>query len=189
MKHATTRILFAYWDSLRGERAAPERGDIRPGGMRHVLSDAFILSNEADTVFRLAGARICALFGRDLAGLPFRALWCPGDMGDVERLLGPVLEDTTGVVAGTVGANVNGSELSLELLLLPLRHGGRTDTRVLGALSPATIPSWAGLVPLVELRIRSVRTIETNPAGEGPPEIGALAERRNHFVVHDGGLP
>ena len=42
MKHATTRMLFAYWDTLRGERAAPDRGEIEPGEIRHILADTFI---------------------------------------------------------------------------------------------------------------------------------------------------
>ena len=43
MKHATSRMLFAYWDALRGERSSPERGAINPGAIRHILADTFIL--------------------------------------------------------------------------------------------------------------------------------------------------
>lgn len=187
MKHATTRILFAYWDSLRGERAAPERGEIRPGSMRHVLADAFILANESDTTFRLAGTRICALFGRDLAGASFRGLWQKGDALEIRRVLGMVVDDTAGVLVGALATNVNGSHLPMEMVLLPLRHGGRTDTRMLGALSPATVPSWAGLVPLTKMEIRSLRIIETNLFCE-PAGIDALKEHRSQLVVHEGGL-
>ncbi|HEY0354137.1 MAG TPA: PAS domain-containing protein, partial [Enterovirga sp.] len=65
MKHATSRMLFSYWDSLRGERAAPERSDVEPGAIRHILADTFILGidGEAGATFRLAGTRCSALFG------------------------------------------------------------------------------------------------------------------------------
>ncbi len=43
MKHPTSRMLFSYWDSLRGDRAAPERGEIEPGAIRHILAETFIL--------------------------------------------------------------------------------------------------------------------------------------------------
>ena len=43
MKHSTSRMLFSYWDALRGERAAPERSEIEPGEIRHILADTFIL--------------------------------------------------------------------------------------------------------------------------------------------------
>ena len=66
MKHATTRMIFSYWDSLRGERMAPERGEIEPGEIRHVLADTFILEVvERNAVIRLAGTWICAFFGRE----------------------------------------------------------------------------------------------------------------------------
>lgn len=190
MKHATTRILFAYWDRLRGERATPERADVQPGGMRHVLGDAFILSNEDAVSFRLAGSRICALFGRDLAGSSFERLWDPADAIEAGRLTQLVIEDTVGAVIGILGVNVNGSELAMEMLLLPLRHGGRTDRRLLGALSPSTIPSWAGLVPLSALQVRSVRMIETRvDYGMVGQAGGVMADRRSQLVVHDGGMP
>ena len=61
MKHATSRLLFAYWDGLRGDRAAPERSQIEPGQIRHILADTFILAIEPDgqAEFRLAGTRAC----------------------------------------------------------------------------------------------------------------------------------
>lgn len=187
MKHATSRILFAYWDSLRGERAAPDRSDVQPGGMRHVLSDTFILANDREPRFRLAGSRICALFGRDIAGASFRNLWQSVDTAEADRIAETVLRDTSGVVAGALGVNANGSEIALELLLLPLRHGRRTDRRMLGALSPATIPSWAGLVPLMELRLRTVRTIETRASADISSNL-PMPDRRHPFVLHEGGL-
>src|SRR3979411_214660 len=51
-------------------RRAPERGDIEPGAIRNVLGDSFIIAYdpEADHPFRLAGTRVCALFGRELKG-------------------------------------------------------------------------------------------------------------------------
>lgn len=191
MKHATSRALFAYWDRVRGERVAAERGDLTPGDMRHVLADAFIIGRDESRapVVRLAGTRLCALFGRDLKGAGLASLWRPDDP-DPERWLGMLGRDAVGVVAGLVGMNLDGSELPLELLLLPLRHRGRTDLRALGALSPASIPSWAGLVPLSHLETRSVRIIEPRREREGltlPDPVAIGSARRARLVVHEGG--
>src|SRR5918997_383905 len=70
MKHPTSRMLFSYWDALRGDRAAPERGDVEPGDIRHILADTFILEIGEDrrATFRLGGTRVCALFARELKG-------------------------------------------------------------------------------------------------------------------------
>ena len=186
-------MLFAYWDALRGERAAPERGDVRPAEMRHILADTFVLALDDARIatFRLAGTRCRALFGRDLAATPLHGLWPEGDRPDVDRLVDLVVADTVGVVAGLLGTNENRSEVALELLLLPLRHRGRTEARVIGALSPASIPSWAGLVPVRSVETRSLRVIEpgrTAPATSRPePAELESAARRRLFVVHDGG--
>ena len=58
MKNLSTRLVYEYWDALRGERAAPERGEIEPGALRHALADTFVLENEPiGPVFRLLGAK------------------------------------------------------------------------------------------------------------------------------------
>ncbi|MEJ1934798.1 PAS domain-containing protein, partial [Nostoc sp. NIES-2111] len=71
MKHPASRTLFSYWDTLRGERTAPERSELDPGAIRNILADTFILEVDAGQTFpfRLAGTRVCALYGRDLKGV------------------------------------------------------------------------------------------------------------------------
>ena len=43
MKHPSNRELFNYWNERRGPRLAPERADIEPSAIRHVLGDTFVL--------------------------------------------------------------------------------------------------------------------------------------------------
>jgi hypothetical protein len=87
MKHAGSRELYAYWDKKRGKRAAPERAEIEPGAIRNVLSDAFILALDggAGHPFRLAGTRVCALFGRELKSEPFIGLWAAASQRTIDR--------------------------------------------------------------------------------------------------------
>ena len=147
MKHATTRMIFGYWDALRGERSAPERGEIEPGEIRHVLADTFVLevAPERTATIRLAGTRICAFFGRELRGEAFDRLWHPSAAEDVHHAIEAVVEEAAGVVAGLSAATEEGASAELEMILLPLRHRGRPHTRILGALSPAVVPPWIGL--------------------------------------------
>ncbi len=190
MKHAATRMLFSYWDSLRGERAAPERGEVEPGEIRHILADTFILEIEEEVCrFRLAGTRICALFGRELKSSPFTALWDPATPDDGHRQIEIVTSETAGIVSGIVGHTARGDTLDMELILLPLRHRGRTQARVLGALSPALIPHWIGFDNLSHLSLNSMRVIW--PIGRTETREFACdddpVERRRRFVVHQGG--
>lgn len=190
MKHATTRLLFAYWDRLRGDRSAPERAEIRPGDIRQVLADTFILGQRADrsVAFRLAGTRCSALFGRELRDVPFEAL-LRGDSGEASALLDPVLDGGSALVAGLTGTNAEGGRLGLELLLVPLRHRGTLGTRALGALSPGSLPSWIGLVPLESIETQSIRIVHGERLAVPPVAPGEPTPRRRpRLTLLDGGL-
>lgn len=192
MKHATSRLLFSYWDKLRGDRAAPERSQIEPGQIRHILADTFILGIEPDSraAFRLAGTRVCALFGRDLTGTDFNALWPSDRRVEPDQLTDLVTSDTVGTVSGMVGESELGSVIGLELILLPLRHHGSTNRRMIGALSPSALPSWLGVSALQSLDMRSLRVIgNAKPGRPGLGDVGpGAASKRHRFVVLEGGL-
>lgn len=189
MKNPSTRLVFDYWDALRGERAAPERGEIEPGGLRHALADTFVLENEPlGPVFRLAGTRLCALMGEELRGRLFTALWQEVEaQGEMRRLVDTVMDETAGAVAGLAGESRLGAPIYLELLLLPLRYRGRTHARVLGSLSPAPIPEWLGLDTLASMRMISLRMLwpdsirhsPSKPVRAAPPKLVVLPGGRS----------
>lgn len=201
MKHPTSRLLHAYWDCLRGERAAPERSEIEPGEIRNLLADSLILEIEPSrrhASVRLAGTRLCALFGRELRGSAFSDLWgdAEGDAAQGSwRLVETVAMDTVGVVAGLKGHTARGETIDLELLLLPLRHRGRTQARMLGALSPHCVPAWLGLHPVTRVEVMSLRVLGSAaipdaaelPADMPAPANDPLPVRRGHLMVHEGG--
>jgi hypothetical protein len=101
MKQASSRELFGYWTAKRGTRPAPERGEIEPSAIRRALGDVFILEFDrlSSHPFRLAGTRVCALFGRELKNVPFLDLWEPGSRLTVADLLESVADEATGVVS------------------------------------------------------------------------------------------
>ncbi|MHB2168225.1 PAS domain-containing protein [Alsobacter sp. R-9] len=198
MKHAATRELYAYWDRVRGDRLAPERAEIDPTAIRSILADCFMLEVDAAGryPFMLAGTRLCALVGRELKDESFASLWqrADGTSGDGAALVRTVCDETQGAVAGVLAATVGGHDLDLEMLLLPLRHGGKTHARVLGCLSPASIPSWFGLSPVDALALRSFRVIRGRPGADSfgpiggtPTRLSVLAQRRGHLRVFEGG--
>ena len=72
-----SRAVRAIGTSAAATRLAPERADIEPGAIRQVLGDTFVLEvdGRASHPFRIAGTRLCALFGRELKGESFIKLW------------------------------------------------------------------------------------------------------------------
>ena len=192
MKHAASRMLHAHWDGLRGARAAPERGEIEPGEIRHILADSFILEIDAaarTAVIRLAGTRVCALFGRELRGTAFATLWGSSPAARPWRLVETVIEETAGLVAGLRARAGDSNVLDLEMLLLPLRHRGRTQARVIGTLSAVPVPDWVGLRAIESLETLSLRVLVPGAEPEPPAAPGIEpASRRHGLVVHQGGL-
>lgn len=83
--------------------------------------------------------------------------------------------------------------------LLPLRHAGFSQTRVLGLATPAVQPPWVGLLPAPHLTLRALRTVEveigwahstdTSLPAHAPHMWSAQRpmDIRGHLRIFDGG--
>lgn len=192
MKHQSSRDLFAYWDERRGERVAPERADIDPAAIRHVLGDTFVL--EGDDLYRyrlrLAGTRLCALFARELKGESFTALWQDSNRNDIRDLLTVVVTERNGVVASANCAPHDDRQLTLplELLLLPFASHRRGDARVLGVLAPMAVPYWLGAKPIGALALGAFRHLGTSiKLDDAPTVVPRATPIRPGLTVYEGG--
>ncbi|MBX3579843.1 MAG: PAS domain-containing protein [Rhizobiaceae bacterium] len=212
MKHEGTMALFQYWNRLRNGRPAPRRTEIEPADIKTMLADTFILEKDArgEAVFRLAGTRLCALYGRELKGFSFASLWRDKD----QRLLGKLAEGSFGsksiVVVSYEGISRNGRTNAFELVLLPL-DGGFESPRCMGSVVPMEKPFWLGADPILDARIDTVRVVDPDrepvflgnrPAVTVPDLVPDAADLRpapvqstvpaegrriRHLVVLDGG--
>jgi hypothetical protein len=164
MKHQATHDLFRYWNDLRGERTAPERNDVDPGAIRHILADTFMLDVDADRSFpfRLAGTRVNALFDAEQKGRSFLNLWRAEERRNVAGLLMTVIDGACPIVAGAVATPPGQSECAMEVLLLPMRHHGRTHSRIMGLVKTVKVQPWIGLVPNGPMSLRSLRILDAD---------------------------
>jgi hypothetical protein len=192
MRQQISKDLFAYWSELKGARSAPDRADIDPVAIRHLLADTFIVEIDADRRFplRLCGTRIDALWLSEKKGQPFVDVWRPEDRRGVAAALLAVVDGVTPIVAGVKTHAAGYAALELELLLLPLRHFGKTHSRVLGALSPVYQPEWLGQLQAGPLEMISMRIIDAAPRASSPisPPFQApnMTGRRPRLIVYDG---
>ncbi len=196
MRQPVTRDLYAYWSRLKGARSAPERSEIDPAQIRDALADAFIIEIDRCGAYpiRLCGTRVNALWLMEQKGRSFLELWGERDRPNLSTLLLTVVDGVAPAVAGVEGtAGGDGDRLEAELLLLPLRHFGKTHSRVLGALAPVRRPRWLGLAPAGPLKLRSFRIIEDSEARSPAPPIGTrvfrprAAPSRPELVLYRGG--
>lgn len=190
MKHPSNRELFDYWNERRGERLAPERAEIEPSAVRQVLGDTFVLQvNGIDNhLFRLAGTRLCALFGRELKSKSFMKLWQRSGQTAVRELIAVVMEEKIRSVASVTGATSDDmlAPVNLEMLLLPLAYHSRGEARVLGALAPMAATYWLGAKAIGPLALGMFRHI--GAAADTAPLFKAAAGRLKHgLTVYDGG--
>lgn len=204
MKQTTTQTLFAYWDGMRAGRIAPRRLEIEPARIAAILSETFMLEcGDGDYRYRLAGSRLCELFGYELRGTSFLAGWPDGDLALIERLMSAVCGE--GAVAHLViEASIDARHrIELEVLLLPLLHVGDAIGRVIGAMSATSQPHWLDKGRLSSRRllrhelVRPERLAEDGVAPTGDraatllPALGDLRivhSERRQFRVLEGGL-
>ncbi|MBA3446536.1 MAG: PAS domain-containing protein [Pseudaminobacter sp.] len=161
MKQNGTIDLFQYWNRLRDGRPAPKRTEIEPADIRTLLADTFILEKDTrgEAVFRLAGTRLCAAYGRELKGFSFPSLWRDKDQRLIAKLAHGVFQSKSVVVIVYDGVSRNGRSIGFELLLLPL-DGGTENPRALGVISAGEKPFWLGADPIGDAAIESVRVVD-----------------------------
>jgi hypothetical protein len=213
MRQTATRELFAYWDRLRKGRAAPERAEIDPAAIRNVLADTFLLEIDPAGIFpiRLSGTRLNALWLSEQKGRSFLDLWADAERREGMALILTVLDGTQPVIAGVTAAPQGRSAMNMELLLLPLRHNGKTHARVLGCLASSARQPWFGLIAAEKLALQSMRVIDGSEASEVLPShlpqvmpvpqampmpqvmpvpqgMPAPLGRRGHLTVYAGGV-
>ena len=171
MKHPASREFFAYWDGKRGDARAPERSDIEPNAVRERLGDIFVLSCEANYPFRVAGTRVCAMFGLDLKDKSFPALFAADSRSEIEEIVGAVADEMLPAIAGLTATSSRGTLSHLELLLLPFNSRAHTPISLTGLLAPfdnidgalgeITLSSWRYIhppqEPLVPRALRKLR--------------------------------
>ncbi len=203
MKHRSLQTLYAYWNQVRAGRLAPQRLEIEPSRIAPILSETFMLERiDASTyLYRLAGSRLCELFGAELRGRNFLDGWSEADRLVLERLLATACEHGAGAVLNIGGTSDGRRRIDLEAMLLPLLHGGNRINRIIGVMSATTDPHWLADEPLRSRRLERhqivwpdgrphslvERTGGRAPFRAVPPELRLVTNDRSRFRVLQGG--
>jgi hypothetical protein len=164
MEHLMLRQLFQEWTNLMDGQAVPERSCLSPAAIAAALPDTLMLAFDPATghPIRLAGSRVCALFGRELRGQGMVELFDPADRDAAALLIGEIAESESPALATLIGPSADHGELALELLLLPLRVDGARRSQMLCGLAAPEMPWWLAGDPIRGLRLRSVHQLRSD---------------------------
>ncbi len=170
MTHAAGTTLFAYWDSLRGGRPAPERSDIDPRAIGPILGDTFVLEGDLTGAlpYRLAGSRISTLFAREMKGESFTALFTELGRQAFHRGLSDALAAQAGLSLAVTGTSTIGRDVDLEMTLLPLVHRGRLGARMIGTIAGPICPGGSAGTASPSWRSAPCRCSGPPPAAPRP---------------------
>jgi hypothetical protein len=203
MKQRTLQILYAYWNGLRAGRIAPSRLELDPSRIGAILPEIFLLErvDSGTYLYRLAGTRLCEIFGSELRGNNLLDGWTPSDRADLAHDLTLTCEQGAATHLVIEGRADETRRVEMEALLLPLMHSGSAMERVLGAASAVASPHWLGHERLLEKRLVSHDLIwpdgragraafsprEAAPAPLAGAPAGTFRGDRRGLRVLDGG--
>lgn len=155
MKQRTSHTLFGYWNDVRGARMAPRRFDIEPSRISDILAETFVLER-IDThtfVFRLAGTRICDMFGLELRGRNFADFADQDGHAELEHAMAVITGQGAVGVFEIEAGDPTGRKVRFEAVMLPLTHLDEGVSRYLGSISAIDTPSWLGFEPLSDFKL------------------------------------
>lgn len=164
MKHRSTIAIFCEWQRLArsegGRFRAPMREQIEPRKLGRHLSDLFFLEADkhGDLSFRLAGTRICTLFGRELKNTRFLSLWSERDRAALGELSQNVSALEVPALVSHVGISMSGRSLGLEMFLAPLEAPGG-QISLLGSIAVLDSVTWVGADPIVLGHLNSIEPV------------------------------
>ncbi|PDS77101.1 PAS domain-containing protein [Rhizobium sp. L43] len=178
MRVQTTIEIFDYWNRIRGAADAPLKSQVEPSAVPHLLQSLFILETRGagNIGFRLAGTRICDLFGRDLRGERFASLWGNGQHADIERTAMGVMDHAMPALFNATGYSTIGHQASFEIIMMPLRSPHGACDRLLGAIAPTAAASWLEVVPLEFLALDRSRLLPGKLGTAAPAELRPINE-------------
>ncbi len=201
MRNRNSKKLYTYWNNLRGERPAPDRREIEPSDIREILGDTFILEFDCkygNISFRLAGTRLCNLYGKELKGEGFLSLWREEDNMGIYDMVNSVFETSSPCLISYVGVTESNKTFECEMLLFPLFNGSNSAFRILGASFQLNTDRRGLSEPIVINHLKESRVLDIQELDKTPPLTPAILaptgnsnvnlKQVHHLTVIEGGI-
>ncbi len=153
MRTPLSSQLFQYWTDLRSGRPMPKRSEVDPAALARLLPDIFILEAlpDGEHRFRLAGTRVCQIFGRELRHAQFSSIWRQDQDRQTARAARRILDNATPMRFAAGATNRFGDRLQFDLPLLPLAGADGQPAKLIGAIEILGTPFSEAILPIAHL--------------------------------------
>src|SRR5687768_11467454 len=189
--HSSSRSLFRYWESIRGERSAPLRSDIQLQQIYPLLPWIFIsepVPGGSGHRLRLAGTGLCELWGENMTGKDLFAAWNNFEQSTMNKLLGSATTEHHPFIMRCRVRNESGMSATVEIMGLPVKADDTGGTQVLGLIVPFQDSELLRQHRLVSFDLVSVRIIwiEPLPQPQSSPQASPIT-LQPHLQLISGG--
>jgi hypothetical protein len=190
--HPGSRALFRYWEALRGEMSAPPRDWLDLRKIRSLVPFLFMIERKPGRgyAWRLAGTKVCRLWGMELTGKPALVQGDRFERETVSRLLDGVVDTHQPFVLRFRLNSLSGLNIAAELVGLPLRARHGEATYVFGVVMPFREIRWPRHDLVSTFELSAARTIWTEPvpgAAKRPLPKALSANSQHAFQIINGG--
>jgi hypothetical protein len=190
--HPGSRALFRYWESIRGEQAAPSRKAIDLRAVSPYVASLFIMErigSRQTLNWRLAGSDVCELFKRELTNSPVFKDWPHFERETASRLLNGVVDTYQPCSIRFRLITPEGLRIGTELIAMPILSDPPGAVHVFGSFMTFTEIPGAGYTRISKIELSSAKVIGTVPV-PGDEIAGSLRPARTapQLTLIDGGL-
>lgn len=190
--HPGSRALFRYWEAVRGEMSAPPRDWLDLQKIRSLVPFLFMIERTPTRGFawRLAGTKVCELWGMELTGMPAMAQGERFERETVTRLLDGVIDDHQPFVLRFRLSSAKGMTVAAEFVGAPLRARNNAATYVFGVIMPFREANWPRHDSVTTFELSAARTIWTEPVpgvADAEPHRMHRANLPQAFQIINGG--
>jgi hypothetical protein len=162
--HPGSRTLFAHWETLRAERAYPTREEFTFAPVKELMPDMILIEKDylrGSYRFRLAGSRVCELFGRNMTSADALAGWDSFESNVLSTHFELALRDFQPVLVRMRLMTDTGITVAAELLAMPIQVRESNRVQLIGGLFSFREAKLIGHGCIRSRELVSARTIWT----------------------------
>jgi hypothetical protein len=189
--HPSSRMLFRFWETMRGGSPAPRREDLDLKPIRSLVPNLFIGEYaERARMFswRLAGTAICEIYRRELTCTNMLAGWDAFEANTIKRFLSSTMSSKQPAVLRFRMHTDRDQVIGAEMAAFPLFAADGVTTHVLGGLFPFRETWSMGYTALTGFDLTAARLVWTENLPEPQPAEHPAEKARRGFQLISGGL-